>query len=333
MQSDPGWSELLNRVRHGTTTDQDLAELHKLVLNDENTPDFGSGEWSDATLVTARHAVRTRWNDAALRKSCQDNGHPLVRIVANDTINGRTLTPVQRELVRLNEEKRKKRVEKQGEKSVLPQEVELAIGAKVVITENVCPKYHLVNGARGVITDIVLDPQDSGLNATGSVVSPTHLPLFVVVRLNDVRRELRSVPMFEGLGIREVPVFPVERQMRILEPVGPNRPSASRTVVRRQIPLIPAYGLTDYRSQGQTIDKLLLDLKSPPGTHSLSPFNLYVALSRSHGRDDIRILREFEDAPFRSQPDPDLVAEDKRLEYLDEQTQEWWMKMGRKRSR
>lgn len=330
MQSDEIWSQLLDRVRIGRATRSDLELLHGLVLGRDNIPDFGSSPWKDAILVTARHAVRTRWNAEALKKTCQETGEPLVRLIAEDKINGRDLTPVQCEVVRIAEEKRKKRVERQLEKNFLPQEVELAVGAKVVITENIATRYHMVNGARGIVTKIVLDPRDEAAGIQKSCLVPHHPPLYVVVKLDNVREDLQLLPMFPGLEPREVPIFPSERRMRIQEPVGPSRPPASRLVIRRQVPLTTAYSLTDYRSQGQTIDKLILDLKSPPGSHSLSPFNLYVALSRSHGRADIRVLREFEDQPFFFTPDADLLAEDARLDFLDRRTQQWWEGLGRR---
>ncbi|KAH7870856.1 hypothetical protein F5879DRAFT_812861 [Lentinula edodes] len=63
-----------------------------------------------------------------------------------------------------------------------------------------------------------------------------------------------------------------------------------------------AYAFTDYRAQGQTIPSVLVDIGKPP-TGTLSLFNLYVALSRK------------------------LLAEDDRLERLNEQTARWWKKM------
>ncbi|KAJ7865406.1 hypothetical protein B0H13DRAFT_1637101 [Mycena leptocephala] len=52
-----------------------------------------------------------------------------------------------------------------------------------------------------------------------------------------------------------------------------------------------AYAFTDYRSQGQTIPYVLVDIAKPP-TGTLSFFNLYVALSRSSRRETIRLLRD-----------------------------------------
>ncbi|KAI0257795.1 hypothetical protein BC834DRAFT_838987, partial [Gloeopeniophorella convolvens] len=38
---------------------------------------------------------------------------------------------------------------------------------------------------------------------------------------------------------------------------------------------------TDYRAQGQTIPKVVVDIAPPPTGASLSMFSMYVALSRS----------------------------------------------------
>ena len=53
------------------------------------------------------------------------------------------------------------------------------------------------------------------------------------------------------------------------------------------------YAFTDYKAQGQTIEYVIIDIRKPP-TRSLSAFSVYVALSRSRGRDTIRLLRDFD---------------------------------------
>ncbi|KAI6098558.1 hypothetical protein EDD16DRAFT_1562833 [Pisolithus croceorrhizus] len=89
-----------------------------------------------------------------------------------------------------------------------------------------------------------------------------------------------------------------------------------------------AYAFTDYRSQGQTIPTVLIDIATPP-TGGLNLFNLYVALSRSSGRSTIRLLRNFDDNIFQASHSPELLAEDDRLEELNEKTLVWWKEMGR----
>ncbi|KAF9530311.1 hypothetical protein CPB83DRAFT_851369, partial [Crepidotus variabilis] len=63
-------------------------------------------------------------------------------------------------------------------------------------------------------------------------------------------------------------------------------------VTRRQLALTAAYAFTDYKSQGQTIEYIMIDLAKPL-SGGLSPFNAYIVLSRSRERDNIRLLRPF----------------------------------------
>ncbi|KAJ7633509.1 hypothetical protein B0H17DRAFT_961772 [Mycena rosella] len=84
-----------------------------------------------------------------------------------------------------------------------------------------------------------------------------------------------------------------------------------------------AYAFTDYRAQGKTIPYVLVNIGTPP-SGTLSLFNLYVALSRSSGRESIRLLRDFGDELFLKGHDPALLAEDDRLETLNEGTSQWW---------
>ncbi|KAF8061430.1 hypothetical protein FPV67DRAFT_1422940 [Lyophyllum atratum] len=84
-----------------------------------------------------------------------------------------------------------------------------------------------------------------------------------------------------------------------------------------------AYAFTDYRSQGQTLPYVIINIASPP-TGTLTLFNLYVALSRSSGRSTIRLLRDFDDALFKVSHDPTLMMEDDRMDKLDSVTRGWY---------
>ena len=89
-----------------------------------------------------------------------------------------------------------------------------------------------------------------------------------------------------------------------------------------------AYAFTDYQAQGQTILAVLVDITTLP-TGGLTLFNLYVALSRSHGRSTIRLLRDFDDKLFQKGHCSELLAENNRINELDEETLKWWKEMGR----
>jgi len=83
------------------------------------------------------------------------------------------------------------------------------------------------------------------------------------------------------------------------------------------------YAFTDYKSQGQTIEYVIIDIGKPP-TGTLSPFSAYVALSRSRGRDTIRLLRDFDDNLFQNHPSEALRKEMIRLEALNDATKREW---------
>ncbi|KAI6023076.1 hypothetical protein PISMIDRAFT_121018 [Pisolithus microcarpus 441] len=84
---------------------------------------------------------------------------------------------------------------------------------------------------------------------------------------------------------------------------------------------------TDYCSQGQTIPTVLIDIATPP-TGGLNLFNLYVALSQSLGHLTIQLLRNFDDKLFQASHSLELLAEDDRLEELNEKTLVWRKEMG-----
>ncbi|KAF8483185.1 hypothetical protein JB92DRAFT_3266252, partial [Gautieria morchelliformis] len=87
--------------------------------------------------------------------------------------------------------------------------------------------------------------------------------------------------------------------------------------------LTAAYAFTDYHSQVQTLPCVIVDIAMPP-TGGLTPFNAYVALSRSSGSSTIRLLRDFDDKLFTQHPSKFLRLEDERLEKLDLETTAWW---------
>ncbi|KAH9171031.1 hypothetical protein EDB89DRAFT_1829061, partial [Lactarius sanguifluus] len=66
----------------------------------------------------------------------------------------------------------------------------------------------------------------------------------------------------------------------------------SLSVKRQQFSLTPAYAFTDYKSQGQTLKCVIVDIAKPP-SGSLTAFNAYIVLSRSRGRKTIQLLHDF----------------------------------------
>ncbi len=318
--SDPVWRGFLVHLRYGRVEQRHIAMLRTLVLApDQDAPVdvAAAAAFADASLVTPRHAVRNEWNTAAARKWCEDKNERLYIVTAEDRIQGRPLTLKERYAVagRMKTAKGRKRKD-------LPERIELAIGMKVMVTSNIQTDLDLANGARGEIVDIMLHPDEEPVGDR-PVVLLQHLPVCVLVKM----ARTRASPL-EGLPTGVIPVEPLKISMQIQHTRTVGAP-LRRTVHRRQFPITAAYAFTDYRSQGQTIPTVIVDIKSPPGPAKLSLFNLYVALSRSSGRQTIRLLRDFDPRLFFEAHEDDLLKEDERLEDEDRKTKQWWVNMGR----
>jgi hypothetical protein len=84
----------------------------------------------------------------------------------------------------------------------------------------------------------------------------------------------------------------------------------------RQLPMTSACVSMDHRSQGQTIECIIIEIGLSPST-GLSPFNAYTALFRSRGRRSTRLLRDFDSELFTKYPSEMLQLEDIKLRKID----------------
>jgi ATP-dependent exoDNAse (exonuclease V) alpha subunit len=186
---------------------------------------------------------------------------------------------------------------------------------KVMVTQNVKTDLDITNGARGTIVNIILDKDKPPLLEM-NIVELVHLPAYILVQLDQTH-----ITQLEGLPPCVIPVGPPSKSFTITVMVD-GKPQ-NHTVKRHQFPMTAAYAFTNYQLQGQTISHILVNIASPP-TGGLSLFNLYIALSQSSGCSTIHLLRDFDDDTFKARHDPELLAEDDRLDYLDKITKKWW---------
>jgi hypothetical protein len=313
--TDPTWNEVLQHVRYGTCKEEHIRTIRSLVLTNRECvrPDFENTEWRKASLVTPRNEVRSQWNDAAVEKHCRATRKTRFLCPAEDSVRGQPLTLEDR-LEMAQKNKRARGQQGKQEKSGLPDTVELAEGLEVLVTWNVQTDLDVTNGARGVITKIVLDPREPELSEAPKIVL-TYPPAYVLVELQRTR-----APALTGLPQGTIPIMPMEVQYKIKGLEG----NKEKTVNRRQLPITAAYAFTDFRAQGQTLGHVVIDIAPVPSGPRLTQFNAYVALSRSSGRETIRLLRDFDEKLFISGLPEELRKEDERLAGKDKATREWW---------
>ena len=308
---DKNWHNVLQHVRYGNCRQEHIDIIQKLIITNNDCPptDFTVSPWKNAKLVTPRHAVRNQWNSAAIRKYCAETHRRLYICPAEDTIGGRPVN---------NEEKiailsRTKRSKTQTDRGGLAKQTELAIGASVMVTLNILTDLDVANGVRGIIEGIVLDEREK-IFATRNThtIQLQYPPRYILVKLDRTK-----APPLEGLPQNVIPIVPVTKTFTV------NKDGSKITVSRTQLPLTLAYAFTDYRAQGQTLEPVIVDI-GPPPYGRLTPFNIYVALSRGTGRDNIRLLRNFDISLLQQHPSEFLRLEDERLHNLNEETKKIW---------
>ena len=177
----------------------------------------------------------------------------------------------------------------------------------------------VANGVRGEIVGIVLNEQEDPSSVHGrSTIHLHYPPRFILVKLNRTK-----APTLEGLPPNVIPIVPVNKTFTV------TNHGSHLTVTRTQLPLTPAYAFTDYRSQGLTIDPVFVDIGRPPYGY-LTPFNIYVALSRGTSQKHIRLLRDFDEFLPQQYPSEFLRVEDERLQALNHLIKQIWHTQGEK---
>jgi hypothetical protein len=125
-------------------------------------------------------------------------------------------------------------------------------------------------------------------------------------------------PGFEGLDQDIFPIFPIERSIQI----------NGFSIRRKQVPMCPAFSLTDYKVQSKTLSKVIVDIKDDGDTRGQDSHrkfcSRYVQLSRPTSWDDLHLLRRIEAKDIAFRPHPDLIAEMEKFQELERKTMSSW---------
>jgi ATP-dependent DNA helicase PIF1 len=132
----------------------------------------------------------------------------------------------------------------------------VCIGASVMLLHNIWTERGLVNGSSGVVVNVIWDD---------GVVNRRSKPLKAI---------LVAIPSYTGPGLYTqddkqivIPIFPISRDFYL------NRVHCARV----QFPMCLAWAITIHKSQGMSLDKVVIQLS---GQRDFVPGLLYVAVSR-----------------------------------------------------
>ena len=191
--------------------------------------------------------------------------------------------------------------------------VELAVGMKAMVVLNIAKEADLVNRTRGTVQGLVLDPREDCLSPD----EEGHIHLKYPPPVIYFKPDIQTNSVFEGVPEGVIPVSPSMLRFSV------DIEGQKVKLERRQLSIVPALCcICVHRLQVSRSDDGICDSRHLKTTRSLSPFSVYVALSRSRGRKTIRILRDFDPALFMHHPSEDLRKDMIRLEHLDERTKE-----------
>ena len=179
----------------------------------------------------------------------------------------------------------------------------LFVGMKVMVQENLAFNCKIVNGAEGTVDRIVFDVDDSGRRYAS----------VVYVRIPGAGQ------VCGGLEVDVAPIFP-KASKSFPTTLMVNGVAETRRVSRRQVPIIPAYSYTDYKSQGRSLECAIVDLESAQSLQGV-----YVMLSRVKSLSGLAVLRSFNTGKMYNDGIGHALREElQRIDALSDQTRQFW---------
>ena len=251
QKDDKRFAEMLNRIRTGSHTANDLVWLQDVKISEAQ-----SREMLDIPHFFTVNAKKDEFNNYVLEKSGGNN----ITIEALDHVSADLPKSDQ---TRILYQAKQKKTSACGN---LAYELIIKEGVQYDITANVNPADGIVNGAECVVQYI-------------GEIAENQWPLCIWVQFRDTEIGVQSRKNVSGIHAVYAkkgwtPILPIQRQF-----------VASRSnilVTRKQFPLQLSAARTIHKAQSATYDKIIINMSTPPKTPKIFMEGIhYVALSRS----------------------------------------------------
>ncbi|XP_076081165.1 uncharacterized protein LOC143052085 [Mytilus galloprovincialis] len=254
QKDDLEFAQLLNRLRQNQLTENDFA-----VLNTRTVSISDPTYRTNATHLFVENALVDNFNLQYISKL----GSQKVKVTAVDTVCGDLPASVKTKLL-------SSLPEKQSDTANLAKEVVLAIGMKYDLTANIEVTDGLTNGSTCELK--LIECKTKSIR-----------PSIIWVKFEDARIGANNRRKYSHLFGKDVeitwtPMFDIKRSFTY----------KYKTFERIQFPLRPAAGKTIHKSQGDTLQEVVVSLKSK--RKGKIPHIHYVALSRVTSLTGLQIL-------------------------------------------
>ena len=261
QQGDAEYANILNRIRVGEQTDEDLTVLQERVRPE------GHPEMRGATVIASTHQVVNRHNTLRLQELQSE-------LVVIEAINSHSNIPNYRPRI-----DRKKQTVAQ---TPYLQTLSVKTGCRVMLTINLDVKDSLSNGSIGTLQGIVMEKVE--------------VKVLMVLFDNEHsgREARRQHPHYTK---RYPDCTPIVKQVHKYTTAKKSRGVQANVATVIQFPLILSFASTTHKIQGQTIEaprKVAVDLRSVFGASQA-----YVMLGRVQERSQLYLIGSLSETKIR----------------------------------
>ena len=277
--------KLLSRLREGCCTQDDHDLLSKRILH--NT-DVNWEVWADTPIIVSDNAQKDALNERGAQAFANRNNKELHWYYAVDTHRKTPVSSdIKNHLNNMHSGLTKQRLGK----------IPLVIGMPVMITHNFDVENGVVNGCTGILKSIRYTTDELGNRYAVSCVVESP--------------KISASATLSMLGQNQAVVLQDTIDLIFRHPHSNKKCLIKRT----QLPIAPAFAMTAHKAQGQTLNKIIIDLESCRGTESP-----YVMVSRVTSLEGLLILRPFKLSKIKCHQSQDTRKEINRLNRLRLQT-------------
>ncbi len=297
---DPAFHALLKNLRLGACTSDDYKVLCSRLLND-NLNDalarlnfFNVSDAKAPRIIVAENALRSYVNDYMVLKFAKYHNVPCFKIHAHDSMKKVRVSENIRSYIKTLPETNTGRI---------PGILSCAPGVPLSLTSNVDKSLQLYNGQEARFLGFVPGKEDRQLYQADAfrVYEVKVLPRYLILDVPATPFSLDEQP--KGF----VPLRPQTTTFPIPFMRSSHRKELAFTVSRRGFPVVAAFAITGYKSQGSTFESGIIDLvpsKQCP-KYQLSPA-AYVPVSRFRSLQNLFVLRSFDIGAIQAKVDPKL---------------------------
>ncbi|CAF4004102.1 unnamed protein product, partial [Rotaria sordida] len=147
----------------------------------------------------------------------------------------------------------------------------------VILTQNIAIELGLINGINGIFRQLVYQADSVSTDVLSEIFPKNtqyiHRLLYALIEIAKSKIESN----LEEFQPKLVPILVIEQTFRVdisdILPKDKKSKSNRKAILsirRRALPLVPAYCITTHKSQGQTLNKVVIDLKLPNETEDIA---------------------------------------------------------------